>query len=583
MHRVIRLALHVCVAVGLCACSAGSTPGSDARASEAQHSSAALAERCKALIGERSSLPDPSTRLLGATWHAEGSTLATPMGPVKLPAHCELTAIMRERTGERGQTYAIRFRLRLPENWNGRFFFQGGGGTNGDIGSAVGTISFGGPSALDQGYAVVSQDSGHDNSLNNDPELGGPVSFGFDPQARADYGGASLKPVADAAKALIETFYGQQPRRSYFVGCSKGGQEGMMLAQRYPDVFDGIVASAPGFSLPRAAVAEAWDTQAFASLIERRAGQQIPEVTQLPATFSDQQFARVRNAVLEACDADDGIRDGITGAWQSCTWERVRPKLMAQVCSDAPDCLSAKQVEVIGRVYGGPKDSKGNALYTGWAFDGGIGTEGWRAWKIGPAGGGFPGINVAMGAPALAAIFTTPPTPIKADFSAAFRYALEFDFDRDAPKIYATDELFRRSAWEDIGARSPDLSAFRARGGKIIVPHGVSDPVFSILDTVAWFDEVDRLNDGKAADFVRVFPVPGMTHCAGGPATDQYDAFAALVAWVEEGTPPDRIVATAGPNSPWPGRTRPLCPYPKIARYDGKGDPEDAASFRCEQ
>src|SRR5690606_283341 len=113
-------------------------------------------------------------------------------------------------------------------------------------------------------------------------------------------------------------------------------------------------------------------------------------------------------------------------------------------------------------------------------------------------------------------------------------------------------------------------------------PHGVSDPVFSVNDTVAWYREVDRLNAGEAASFVRVFAVPGMAHCAGGPATDQFDAFEALVAWVEQGSPPDRILATAGPNTPWPGRSRPLCPYPQVARYTGEGSLEEAASFRCE-
>ena len=178
--------------------------------------------------------------------------------------------------------------------------------------------------------------------------------------------------------------------------------------------------------------------------------------------------------------------------------------------------------------------------------------------------------------------FTTPPTALGADLSAAFKYALGFDFDRDAPKIYATDHTFTRSAWDDVGARSADLAGFEARGGKMIVPHGVSDPVFSIDDTTAWFREVDARHEGKAAAFVRVFGVPGMAHCAGGAATDQFNAFDALVAWVEQGTVPDRILARAGPRSPWPDRTRPLCPYPRVARYDGKGDVESAESFRCE-
>jgi feruloyl esterase len=504
------------------------------------------------------------------------------MGPLSLPAHCEVTGIMRERTGVSGQKYAIRFRMRLPEAWNQRFFFQGGGGTNGDIGNAIGLIAAGTPSAVALGYAVVSQDSGHDNAQNSVAERGGVVAFGFDPQARADYGGASLKPVAEAAKALIRAYYGRAPQRSYFVGCSKGGQEGMVFAQRHPEVFDGIVAGAPGFSLPRAAVAEAWDTQAFASLIGVGTAQSTPAAAKLPATFSNAQFARVRNAVLAACDADDGVVDGITGDWSRCDWSRVEAKLQEQVCSDTADCLTRAQIDVLARVYSGAKDSTGTLLYVGWPLDGGVGSDGWRIWKIGPPGGGFPGINVSMGAPALAAIFTTPPTALGPQPSAAFEYALRFDFDRDAKKVYARDAMFSRSAWEDGSARSPDLARFRARGAKMIVPHGVSDPVFSINDTVAWYREVEQHSRGNAAEFVRVFPVPGMAHCAGGPATDQYNAFDALVAWVEKAAPPDRILATAGAMSPWPGRTRPLCPYPRVARYNGSGSLEEAASFRCE-
>ena len=499
-----------------------------------------------------------------------------------LPAHCEVVAVMHERRGVADQPYAIRFKMRLPDEWNQRFFFQGGGGTDGDIGDALGALFPGGPTALARGFAVVSQDAGHDNNRNTDPARGGAVAFGFDPQARADYGGASLKPVADAAKALIDAYYGRGPERSYFVGCSKGGQEGMVFAQHHPEVFDGIVAGAPGFSLPRAAVAEAWDTQAFASLIDGGKKPAADAVTKLPATFSNAQFKRVRAAVLAACDADDGAVDGITADWSACDVAKVHPKLEAQVCADAPDCLSEAQVSVIERVYAGAKDSAGKALYASWPFDGGIGSDGWRVWKIGPDNGNFPGINVAMGGPALAAIFTTPPTTVSAAPPSAFEFALDFDFDRDTPKLYATDATFARSAWDDNSARSADMSGFRARGAKMIVPQGVSDPVFSVNDTVAWFREVDRLNDGHAADFVRVFPVPGMAHCAGGPATDRFNAFDALVDWVEQGTPPDRIAATAGPMSPWPGRTRPLCPYPEMARYDGQGSLEDAANFRCE-
>ena len=356
----------------------------------------------------------------------------------------------------------------------------------------------------------------------------------------------------------------------------------MAFAQRYPDVFDGIVAGAPGFALPRAALAEAWDTQAFGSLVSTPESRSFdPQL--LPTSFSAPQFTLVRKAILDACDADDGVRDGITAAFGSCTWRRVAAELRHNICSSSADsaCLTEAQLAVLGRVLGGPKNSAGEALYSDWPVDAGIGSEGWRVWKIGPSDRSFPGINVTMGSPSLAMVFTTPPTALPAGPRAALDFALGFDFDRDAPRIYATTGAFRHSAWTDISARSAHLERFRAHRGKMIVPHGASDPVFSLNDTLAWYREVDQLNHGNAADFVRVFPVPGMAHCRGGPATDQFDAFDALVDWVEHGNAPERIIAHAGNDTPWPGRTRPLCAYPKVARYTGSGSTEDAANFQC--
>jgi len=173
---------------------------------------------------------------------------------------------------------------------------------------------------------------------------------------------------------------------------------------------------------------------------------------------------------------------------------------------------------------------------------------------------------VAMGAASLASIFSTPPQPIGAAPQDGLDFAMRFDFDRDPAGIYRTGGGFVRSGWQDIGARSSNLAAFSARHGKLIVPHGVSDPVFSLNDTLAWWQEVDAANHGRAAAFARVFPVPGMGHCMGGPATDRYDALGALVAWVERGKAPDALPATAGPTSPWPGRAMPVCRYPLVAR-----------------
>jgi len=548
------------------------------------------ASRCEALAASmQGKWPDGPTRIVSAVLQPQApyTPPATPGGPaisapITLPEHCEVFGVLHERIGVAGQHYAIRFHLRLPTQWNGRFLFQGGGGTNGVVGDALGPLAGNAPPAIVQGFAVVSQDSGHDNSTNSDPARGGTVAFGFDRQARADYGHASLQVVADAAKAALRVYYGKSPQYSYFVGCSKGGQEGMTFAQRYPEEFNGIIAAAPGFSLPRAAVAEAWDVQSIAAVVESRDVQGSP-LGRFADAFSDADLRLVRDAVLAACDADDGVEDGIVGAFAQCTGAKVRPALAAKIClaDKTQDCLSNKQVTALERMFEGPRDSAGKALYSNWQWDAGIASTGWRIWKLGSADHKIPALNIALGGASLAALFTTSPTAVNADLQATLNYQLKFTFDHDAEKIYATDAMFARSAWDDIASRSSDLDRFRAHGGKLLVPHGVSDPVFSILDTLAWYREVDARNHGKADRFVRVFPVPGMAHCGGGPATDTYDAFAALTNWVERGAAPERIVASAGANSPWPGRTRPLCAFPKTANYQGRGDIENADNFTC--
>jgi hypothetical protein len=541
---------------------------------------------CQSLSAAPFLATDSTARLDEIVWHATKETAKVSVGPgmvvdVSTPAHCELKGSLQHRAGVNGQTYAIKFHLRLPASWNGRFFFQGGGGSDGELGDALGRLGMDGTTALDAGYAVVSQNSGHDNAVNSDLAFNGAVAFGFDPVARRNYGHTSLKLTADAAKALIREYYGKSARYSYFVGCSKGGQEGMTFAQYYPEEFDGIVASAPGFSLPRAAVTEAWDVQAFGALIPTNEGK--PQFSGLSSTFSTGALSLVRKSILDACDGDDGLVDGIVGDMYRCSDEKVVAKLQAAACSDAlaSDCLTPSQIAALQKVVGGPHNSVGRALYTGWFWPSGIEGDGWRMWKIGSADGRVPPLNVILGGSSLAAVFLTPPVAIAGGPDALFDFQMGFDFDRDAVKIYTVAAPFQTSAWTDIGSRSSDLKAFRARGGHLIVPHGESDPVFSLKDTLTWFDEVNTLNSGHAADFVRVFPVPGMCHCGGGQATDNYDAFGALVSWVEHKRAPDSLLGTAGPNSPWPGRQRPICMYPEVARYKGAGDVNQASSFVC--
>lgn len=558
---------------------------------QAARSPAALPLRaggsCAALLSA-GNWPDPSMRIVSAQSQAAGTVLDLGRGGKSppLPTHCEVTGVLQERTGQDGQRYAIHFHLRLPDQWNGRFLFQGGGGTNGEIGDAIGMTPNGAAPALTQGFAVVSQDSGHSNADNADPARGGAVAFGFDAEARRNYGHASLKLTYDAARAILARHYGRDPDHSYFAGCSKGGQEGMAFAQRYPDAFDGILAAAPGFALPKAAIAEAWDTQTYAALVRQPSAKSVP-IGRLAAAFSDSDLMLARSAVLAACDAKDGLADGLVQAFGQCTTPEVTAALHTRMCSGTKNasCLSAGQIDALIRGFSGPHDSHGRALYASFPWDAGMADTGWRIWKLGLGGGAgptVPAINAAMGAPALATLFSTPPRLLGPSPQDGMDAQLAYDFDRDPAAINAVAPGFPRSGWEDVSARSSDLAGFRRRGAKMIVPHGVSDPVFSLNDTLDWWREVDRRNQGRAASFVRVFPVPGMAHCAGGPATDQFDALAALVRWVEQGKAPERIEASAGRMTPWPGRSRPLCPYPLVARaMPGAKDTERSAAFAC--
>jgi poly(3-hydroxybutyrate) depolymerase len=523
-----------------------------------------------------------------------------------LPEHCEVFGAINERTGANGQHYAIKFHMRLPVNWNGKFFFEGGGGSNGIIGNAYGNLQ--GQqreAAVALGYAVVSQDAGHDNAVNNDPQRNGPLTHGFDPQARIDHGYNSYDQVTQASKALIKIHYGRAPERSYFVGCSEGGREGMMMSQRFPDYFDGILACAPGFQLPKAALfGEVWDSKTLADLAKTLGVYDKDGTPFLNKTFTDEDLDLVAQAIIGACDALDGLADGIIDNFPACTRDLVANKLAEVTCKGPAmnfngqkilpkrsTCLLPAQVEAIEKIYGGAKDSKGEMLYSDWAWDRGIGGKlgdgyniGWRIWKMGlydaPVNNS---INTSLGALSVNSMFTTPPTVVPVANGAPMKALLAIDLDRDAPKLYAKTDEFKESAWDFMYASSTDLSRFKQHGGKLVIVHGVSDPIFSINDTIRWWNAVNRANNGAASDFVRLFAVPGMNHCAGGPATDQFNAFQAMVDWVEKGTAPERIIATAGANTPWPGRTRPLCAYPKQARYSGTGSIEDAANFVCRE
>ena len=506
-----------------------------------------------------------------------------------LPDHCEILGTIAARTGLDGQPYAIHMHLRMPTAWNERFYFQGGGGLDGSVGAAT-------PAQLSEGYAVVSEDGGHDGSANVSA-LAGNAEFGFDPQARSDYGYNAHGRVAVAAKAILQAYYQKSPRYSYFEGCSEGGREGLMFSQRYPDLFDGVIAGNPGMDLPKAAVAEAWDTQAFAGAARGLTPFGNPD---LASSFTPAELTTVSQAILPACDAQDGLVDGMVLNPQAC---RFDPNTLGPAGTGA---LSSAQVTALQKVFGGAKDSRGAALYAGWFWDPGIAAPGWRQWKLGPVFP-FPGntsLNTTLGGSALPFIFTTPPNqatggtsldastvitsagpvPTLPGIDDAFMpWLLSFSMDVDAPKIYAHGGAFSESAMDFMGTGSTRYEHFRASGKKLMVYSGQADPVFSSKYHIRWYNKLVQATGDlrKTQDFARLFVVPGMNHCGGGYATSQFDAFGALVHWVEKGTAPQSLLGTAPAATPWPGRTRPLCAWPAQPRYTGQGSIEDAASFVC--
>jgi len=594
-----------CLAALMAACASGGPAGTAPLPQLAPAHAGTLAQ-CESLAG----FTFANTTIASAVRVAAGEVNSNADGvPLALPAHCVVTGVMNPRTGQDGKRYAINFEMRLPLNWNGRFFHQVNGGSDGvittDTTRAFGRKSGGSPkgNGLVDGFAVLSSDAGHapDASYPTDPATGlgvGGQAFGFDPQARIDYGHGAVGTLTPMAKQLIAAAYGRGPDRSYMVGCSNGGRHSLVAAARYAGEYDGILAGDPGFNLPRAAVAEQWDSQALMA-----AAQAADPVTRRPAIWSALNMADLgylNSRILAKCDALDGTKDGMVQDTRAC---QAAFSLAEDTATCAPGaasdghCLTATQKTALGKIFGGAKTSSGKPLYADWPFTTGFNTPGWTLWKMGASNGagngvGKYGLNLALGSASTAFIFSTPPADpaqVTGLGSTLIDYVLHYDFDRAESLINATTPVFTQSSMSFMTPPHPtDLSALKNRGAKLIVFHGTADPVFSYNDTRAWYDKLAAANGGDATNFARLFAVPGMNHCSGGPATDQFELLAPLVDWVEQGKAPDAVIATArtaaqnaGLGDIPAGRTRPLCAYPKVATYRGSGSLEDAASFAC--
>ncbi|OCX67348.1 hypothetical protein BFP70_01795 [Thioclava sp. SK-1] len=485
---------------------------------------------------------------------------------------CQLHGTMAQRTGQDGRAYALRFELNLPRDWNGNYVHQFNGGNDGEVKPATGALKAGtgGQSPLARGYAVVSSDAGHAGDMAPDMGLAGGAVFGFDFEARQMYGYKAVAVLDPVARDLVQGYYGADIARSYGIGCSNGGRHAMVAASRMPAAFDGLLAGAPGYRLPKAALQHALDVQQFHAI-----------TGDLATAYTPQDLTAVGDAILAACDGLDGLEDGLIQDSAACQ-AQFDPATLA-------DVLQPHQAQALRNVMRGTQ-SDGAPYYSDWAWDNGIAGSNWRMWKLQspiPPWDHKPIIAV-MGAASLAQVFTVPPTKVVGEPAALEDYLLRFDLATQAGQVEASSDIYPESPMQVMsppGSEDPHLQAFRDAGGKMILFHGVADPVFSALDTQAYAQKLLANTDGDSAQMLRYYPVPGMTHCSGGPGLDKFDLFTALEHWVEDGTAPQAVIATARPdNDETPASlanaARPLCPQPLVARYIG-GNPDDGASFSC--
>jgi hypothetical protein len=504
--------IRVLVITALCAAAAAAQPS----------------ERCSQMMQMK--LPGSSLEITKAEWKAAG-----PMLNAQLPSHCRVDAVIDRRTGADGKPYGIRLAIALPDEWNGSFLMQGGGGLNGTVQPPVGMTASGGNPALSRGFAVASTDSGHEGAVFD-------ASFMADQQAALDFAYVAIGRVAEAAKQIIGAYYRRTAKYSYFAGCSTGGREAMVITQRYPAMFNGVIAGAPAMRTGHSNLADRY----VATMLNQVAPKDAEGKPITSQALSAGQRKLFIDSLLKACDEKDGLRDGMIWNTRACDFDPA-----SLVCrGDRNDsCLTPEQAAAIKRGFAGPKTSHGDEVYPGFLYDTGI-----------AAAGGIPGL------------LNPGPSPVGPPYTAT-----EMDVDAAAAAVEANQQgRLTDSTWVN-------LNTFSAHGGKVMYFHGVSDPWFSALDTLGYYERMSKANGGRerSEPWSRLYLVPGMGHCGGGPvALDNFDLLTAMVAWVEKGTAPESIEAT---GKAFPGRSRPLCAYPKYAHYKGQGDPEKAENFDCRE
>jgi feruloyl esterase len=464
-----------------------------------------------------------------------------------LPAFCRVSATARPTSDS-----DIRIEVWMPiSEWNGRLLGLGNGGFAGQIDYQNLAM------AMSRGYAATATDAGHTGS-----PIDATWALGH-PEKVVDFGHRGIHEMTRVAKATARAFYGKPPRRSYFEGCSDGGREALMEAQRYPDDYDGILAGAPANTWTKLLTTAVWHTRAL---------------TRTPESFiPPAKIPAIAAAVSAACDAEDGVTDRILADPRRCRFDPATIR-----CKDGEDsnaCLTEPQSIALREIYQGPRDAAGRQIFPGYLPGAEEGEGGWVTWITG----------------------RQPKKSLMALFGLGYFSQMVYEKPewQDGGFEVETDlrAAFERTA-HALDATDPDLTAFHARGGKIILYHGWQDPAIPAVNTIDYYESVvSRLGLRKTDDFVRLFMAPGVQHCSDGPGPDAFGQSGewssddptrslrrSLERWVETGTAPSTIIASkyVGEESARTATmTRPLCPHPQEARYSGSGDVNEAASFVC--
>ena len=463
---------------------------------------------------------------------ASAAMAQTGGGTASQTPYCRVQLTLKPEPGSN-----IRVELWLPEpgRWNGKFLGTGNGGAAGSIQTAA--LAAG----LARGYAVANTDMGSSSGQ-------GGLNFGFGigrPDLQKDFSYRSTDGMTLEGKRITAAYYGRAPQFSYFQGCSTGGYQAWEQIHRLPGEYDGVIAGAAANDRPNLHMNRIWaDWQN-----QREPGASIPRA----------KLAVVQRAATAACDEMDGLKDGIIDDPRRCTFDPV-----SMVCraGDGPDCLTPRQAQTMRLIYQGARNPRtGAQVYPGFERGSEAGVDlHWDA-PVGPGG---------------AVTVKDSLMNWSERYQKAHPDGVGFDFDQDVARVNA--DLHRMMNYTD-----PKLSRFQRQGGKVIIYHGWADSLVPALGSPNYYERIAAANGGfeKTKSFARLFMAPGMGHCRGGVGPDQFDALGALEAWVERGQAPERIVASRPARGELPAMSRPLCPYPAVARWTGQGSPNEAANFTC--